>query len=150
MPADVFEEAPLGFDFSDNPRDFRPQMTRVGFAAALAGDAERLARVARSDQIHCSTPRAAVKGAKVRPNRSRVQGAVFKARRQEGRDSSFPFHETDGSSCWVSDSQPKIEPTVSGAEREDVGRCSHIQNACYCPYFFERMPLVSTTSLSDE
>ncbi|MDQ2712119.1 MAG: hypothetical protein M3Y72_22585 [Acidobacteriota bacterium] len=51
-----------------------------------------------SEDIHAATPGAAVEGSEVRPNRSRIEGAVFHARRQDSGGSNFPFNEADRSS----------------------------------------------------
>jgi hypothetical protein len=104
VSADVFEEGVLRFDFADDARDFRPEVARIFPPEPLSGDAERLAGIARNEAIHDATPRAAVEGAEIRPNRRRFKGAVRKARRQDAGRSSFPFHVTDASSCGISDS----------------------------------------------
>ena len=122
MTGDVFKEDPLGFAFGDDARDLRPEVARIAPAAPPSGDGERLARVARSEEIHDAAPRAAVEGAKVRPNRSRVQGAVCKTRRQEERSRRFDFHVADRASARQSESESKGEAGVTGAEREDAGR----------------------------
>jgi hypothetical protein len=120
MAGDVLEEAPFRLDFADDARDVRPEVARVFAPELLAGDAERLTRVAARDEIHDATPRLAVKGAKVRPNRCWVQPAVFNARRQDGRDSSFPFQEHDGARAWLSHSECEVEASISGTEGQHV------------------------------
>jgi hypothetical protein len=62
MVGDVFEEHELGVGLSDDAGDVRPEVSGVVSAAHLAGDAERLARVAANDAIHDATPRSAVEG----------------------------------------------------------------------------------------
>jgi hypothetical protein len=69
VPDDVLTEDPLRADFSDDPGDIRPKMARVCCAELFACRAERLARVARSEDIHAATPRSAVEGSQVRPER---------------------------------------------------------------------------------
>src|SRR5438270_1958171 len=100
VAGNVFEEDVFGLDFADDASDFRPEMARVFFGLPPACNAERLAWITGSEAIHAAAPRLAVEGAKVRPDRSRVEGAVFKTRCQDLSGSSFPFHVTDGASIW--------------------------------------------------
>lgn len=59
-----------------------PEVARVIHSAALASRAERLAGVSRNDEIHRSTPRVAIDGGNVTPDRRRVQVAFFHTRDQ--------------------------------------------------------------------
>jgi hypothetical protein len=65
MAADVFEEDFARLHFFDNSRDFGEEMPRIRFAEPSACNAEGLAGVACSEDIHASTPRAAVECSKV-------------------------------------------------------------------------------------
>ena len=51
MMGDILEEDEGRLDFVDDAGDMRPEMTRVVRAPALARDGERLARIARSDDV---------------------------------------------------------------------------------------------------
>jgi hypothetical protein len=62
MTGDVLEEAPSGLALPDHASDIWPKVALVGLAAAMAGQAEWLAGVAASDEIHDATPRASVEG----------------------------------------------------------------------------------------
>jgi hypothetical protein len=115
MCIDVLTEAPLGLHFPHDARDVRPEMARVFRPELLAGATERLARVAATEDIHETAPQLAIKRGNIRPNRSCVEGAVRKTRSQDLRNSSFPFHVTDGSSAWESQSQAKVDSAVTGA-----------------------------------
>ena len=84
MMGDILEEDEGRFDFADDAGDMRPEVARIVRAPALAGDGERLARIARSDDVHRAAPRAAVKGGKVVPDRRRIQGRVFHPRHEDG------------------------------------------------------------------
>jgi hypothetical protein len=71
-------------------------------AAALASDSGSLPGVAdvlagepASDEIHDATPRAAVEGRNITPDRSRSQGTILHARRQYRSRIGVPLHETD-------------------------------------------------------
>jgi len=58
----VLEEAPSGLALLNDSSHRGPQVTRVLVTETLAGDAERLTGVTASDDIHDSTPRAAIEG----------------------------------------------------------------------------------------
>lgn len=69
VPLDVFKEHPAGPAFADDPRDRGPQMAGVVLAAPLAGRRERLAGISRRQDIHNATPRSAVEGFNIVPDR---------------------------------------------------------------------------------
>ena len=77
MMGDVLEEDEGRFAFADDPRDVRPEVPRVGRAAPLARHAERLARIARAEDVHRAAPWAAIEGGNVVPDRRAIQGRVF-------------------------------------------------------------------------
>jgi hypothetical protein len=81
MMGDILDEHEGRFGLSDDPGDMRPEVARIVRAPALARDGERLARIARSDDVHRAAPRAAVEGGNVVPDRCPIQGRVFRATR---------------------------------------------------------------------
>jgi hypothetical protein len=115
MAPDVFKEHFGRFALADDARDVRPEMPRVFLSEPLAGDRERLARVARNDAIHEATPRAAVEGFKIRPQRSGFERSVRKTRRQDAGSADFPCHVSDRARFRASDSQSEAHAAVSGA-----------------------------------
>ena len=103
----------------------RPEVARVVGTPALARDRERLARIARSDDVHRAAPRAAVEGGDVVPDRRAIQGRVFHPRHESGCGVGFPFdmaHSTISGEC---DGESKVESTCAGAEGE-------AEEACVC------------------
>lgn len=65
-------------------------------ASAPACDADVLAREARNEAVHASTPRWAVEGEQVRPDRCRIKGSRFhKAGKLRGCR-GFPLHVANG------------------------------------------------------
>ncbi len=98
MSADVLTEDEPGAGLGGDAGDVGPQVAGVIDAEALAGVAEGLTRVACSEDIHCSTPRAAVEGGNVSPDRRRIQGSVFHTRSQYRGCIGFPFDVTDDAS----------------------------------------------------
>lgn len=115
MAGDILEETEPGLAFGDDAGDVRPEVARVGDAAALSGHAERLARVAARANIHDSTPRAAVECGKVRPDRSRGQISRFHARDQERGGRAFPLHETDAGVSGQGEVEGKVKAARAAA-----------------------------------
>lgn len=62
VPADVFEEERPRAGLDGDAPDDGPEVARVTDAASLAGEGERLTRIARNDEIHASTEASAVEG----------------------------------------------------------------------------------------
>jgi len=118
MMGDILEEDEGRFSLSDDAGDMGPEVAGIVRALALASHAERLARVARSDDVHSITPRAAVEGGNVVPERRRRQGLVLHPRHEDGRGISVPFDMTDSSISGAGDVEAELEPTGARAERE--------------------------------
>ena len=78
---DVFEEDEGGADLFDDPDELGPERPVVVVAFLSAGERVGLARDACRDEIHRSTPRAAVEAADVRPDGKGFQEALFLADR---------------------------------------------------------------------
>ena len=91
MMGDILEEDEGRFDLADDAGDMRPEVARIVRASALARDGERLARIARSDDVHRAAPRAAIEGSNVVPDNSLIQGRVFHPRHDNGRGEGVPL-----------------------------------------------------------
>jgi hypothetical protein len=97
---DVFHEDEAGSYLAHDPSEVRPEARPLPVdALALPGVADVLAGEAASDEIHDSTPRAAVKGGDIRPHRARSQPTFFHLADQSGSGESFPLHEHDRASA---------------------------------------------------
>lgn len=118
MMGDVFEEHEGRLDLSDDPLDMRPEVARVVRAPAFTRDGERLARIARSDDVHSAAPWAAVEGSNVVPDRCRIQGRLFHPRHENGRGVGFPFDMAHSSISGQGDGEPEVQPACTGTERE--------------------------------
>jgi hypothetical protein len=118
MMGDILKEDEGRLDFTDDAGDMRPEVARVVRAPALARDGERLARIARSDDVHRVAPRAAVEGGNVVPDRCRIQGRVFHPRHEDGRGIGVPLDITHSAISGEREVQPEVEPAGAGAERE--------------------------------
>jgi hypothetical protein len=75
MMGDILEEDEGRFDLADDAGYMGPEVARVVRAPAFARDGERLARIARSDDVHRAAPRAAVEGGNVVPDNSLIRDA---------------------------------------------------------------------------
>jgi len=123
MMGDILEEDEGRFDLADDAGDMRPEVARVVRAPALASDRERLARIARSDDVHRAAPRAAVEGSNIVPDRSPIQGRVFHPRHENGRSVGFPFDMAHSSISGQGDGESEVDATSAGAEREAMEAC---------------------------
>lgn len=120
MGVHVFEEDLPRLDFADDAGDVGPEVPRVFFCELLPGATERLARVARAEDIRLSAIWPAVECLNVAPNVRRSQGAVLKTRNQLAGDRDFPFHVTERLNLSESKGKSKSDAAVSGAEFDDV------------------------------
>jgi hypothetical protein len=113
---DVLAKDPLRVDLGDDPRDVRPEVPGVGLAEPFAREAERLARVAGSEDIHTAAPRSAVEGAHVRPDRSIIQGLVRHPGHESGRSMCVPLDEANSPVSGFGDGESQLQAARSGAE----------------------------------
>jgi hypothetical protein len=115
MMGDILEEDEGRLDLADDAGDMRPQVARVLGTPALARDGERLTRIARCDDIHRATPRAAVEGSNVVPDNSLIQGRVFHPRHESGCGVGFPFDMAHSTISGDGDGEPEVETARAGA-----------------------------------
>jgi len=132
MMGDILEEDEGRFDLTDDAGDMRPEVPRVVRAAALARDGERLARIARSDDVHRAAPWAAVEGGNIVPDRRVIQGRVFHPRHESGCGVGFPFDMAHSSISGQGDGEPEVDATGAGAERQAEEACAacSVRQAC--------------------
>lgn len=116
VAGDVLKEHPLGLDLDDDPVDVGPEVARIVGPASLPGDGEWLAGVSRKEEIHCSTPSAAVEGSQIRPHRRWSQAFLVHACCQDFAARGFDLHVADRSSAWKSEVYAEIEPSDTGTE----------------------------------
>ena len=123
MMGDILEEDERRFDLADDAGDMRPEVAWVIRAPAFARDGERLARIARSDDVHRAAPRAAVEGSNIVPDNSLIQGRVFHPRHESGCGEGFPFDMAHSTISGDGDGEPEVETTCAGTEREAEKAC---------------------------
>ena len=123
MMGDILEEDEGRLDLADDAGDMRPEVPQVICAPALARDRERLARIARSDDVHRAAPRAAVESGNVVPDRCAIQGRVFHPRHESGCGVGFPFDMAHSTISGDGDGEPEVETTCAGTKREAEEAC---------------------------
>jgi hypothetical protein len=123
MMGDIFEEHEGRLDLANDAGDMRPEMAWILGTEPSARDRERLARIARSDDIHRASPRAAVEGSNVVPDNSLIQGRVFHPRHERGCGEGFPFDMAHSTISGDGDGEPEVESASAGAEGEAEEAC---------------------------
>lgn len=112
----ILQEHEARDHLTDDSVDVRPEPTVIFQSSSKTGITERLAWKAGSDDIHLSTPRTAVEGFEVRPDRSLIQGLVFHPRHEYGRCVGFPLNVSHGSALHSGELESKLEASIAGAE----------------------------------
>ena len=118
MMGDIFEEDEGWLNLADDPGDMGPEVAGIVGTPALARHAERLARIARRDDIHRAAPRLAVEGGNVVPDNSLIQSLVRHPRHESGRSIGLPLDMAHSSISGQSEGEAEIDATGSGAQRE--------------------------------
>lgn len=120
MGSDIFEEDKARPRLDDDTPDGRPEVARVARSEALAGTAERLARIARSDEINRSAPRAAVEGSGIAPQSRLIHETRLHRCNQVRGGEGFPLHHADDASIWNCQLDGEVKSAAAGADGEDV------------------------------
>ena len=116
MMGDILEENEGRFDLDDDAGDMGPEVAWILGTEPSACDGERLARIARSDDVHRAAPRAAVEGSNIVPDNSLIQGRVFHPRHESGCGEGFPFDMAHSTISGDGDAKPEVEAASAGAE----------------------------------
>ncbi len=123
MMGDILEEHEGRLDLADDPGDMGPEVARVVGTPAPARDGERLARIARSEDVHRAAPWAAVEGGNIVPDNSLIQGRVFHPRHESGCGVGFPFDMAHSTISGDGDGKTEVETACAGAEGEAEKAC---------------------------
>jgi hypothetical protein len=92
---DVFQQRESWSHFAYDADGFRPEVSVVVFSLSLSCNAEGLAREARSNDIHASTPRLAVECSDVIPYRERFQMPFFLSSHKDFNAIRVDLNRTD-------------------------------------------------------
>lgn len=132
MMGDILEEDEGRLDLADDPGDMRPEVARVVCTPTLARNGKRLARIARSDDVHRAPPWAAVETGNIVPDNSLIQGRVFHPRHESGCGVGFPFDMAHSSISGQGDGESEVDATGAGAERQAEEACAacSVRQAC--------------------
>lgn len=114
VPGDVLDEGERRAALVDDASHFGPEVAFVALSEPLAGDAEWLTRVARSDEIHSATPCPAVEGSEIVGDRSAIQLRRRHPGHEDGCGEAVPLDVAHGAAvCGQADT--KLEPADPGA-----------------------------------
>jgi hypothetical protein len=116
MSADIFKEADWWFNFADESFNFWPEMSWVFFSKFFYCDTKWLAWISSSEAIHFATPRLAIEGSKICPNRCLIQDFVLHARFKDGTRKGFVLDVTDCSRFWNSQFESKLNSADSATQ----------------------------------
>jgi hypothetical protein len=118
MPWHVFKEAPLRLHLFDDAGDVWPEVPGVVFPLAGAAECEGLAGITGRDEMNAATPRFAIEGFEIVPNRSRIQGRVRHPRHESGCGETVSFDITHSSVSGFCEVKAKIKSCDTGAKAE--------------------------------
>ena len=96
----------------------RPEVSGILLPHSFACRRERLARIASSDDVNCSSKDVCWESFKVRENRSRIQPTLFHLRNQVCNDEGFDLHISDDSIVDSSVVKSSFDTTISAAKTE--------------------------------
>jgi hypothetical protein len=112
---DVLHEQDPGSNVAHNSLDRGPEPPFVGEAVLLPGHTEGLTREARCEYIHKATPRSAIEGVKVVPDRRWTKDPFLHSRDQIRGGKGFPLHVADGAVGIAEDEvEGELQPADPG------------------------------------
>lgn len=115
---DVLQEDESGSYVSHDPGNVWPEPSLIIRTELLACAAEWLAGETGSDEIHSATPRAAVEGCEIVPDRRLIQVRLFHTGDENGRCVAVPLNTSHGSYVDSGQTESELEASVSVAEAD--------------------------------
>lgn len=109
MTGDVLKEHQRRFGLGHDSGHMRPEVPGVFGASALAGDTERLARIAAMNDVNKSSPRAGVKDAEVSPDGSAVKDSIRHPGEEDFLAVRLDLDVADGAVLRDREVKPKIK-----------------------------------------
>ena len=92
----VFQEDDVGSNLAKDSCDVGPEPALILKSALIACHREGLTGESGSDEMNAATPRSAIEGDKVTPDRRRTKDPFVHSRDQIRGDKGFPLHVADG------------------------------------------------------
>jgi hypothetical protein len=121
MVRNVFKEEYGRVNFLNDAKYVGPEVSFVGFPKLCAGTAKRLARISTSEDMNFFTPRFAIEGFKVGPQRSRMKEPFLHSLDNTRGRIGFPFHPTGSSVGWsVQHLQSQLDSPDSGTKSQAI------------------------------
>jgi hypothetical protein len=118
---DVLEETIGGAGFLEDAEGFAPEPAFISFSRSPAGLTDGLAGGSTNDPIHRATPRPAIEGSGITPQRSRSQAALLHSLDQLAGDKRFPLDHADRASAGQGQPDAGVESAETGEEGQDPG-----------------------------
>lgn len=113
--ADIFDEYPMDFGFGDDPSSVWPEIAFVVGSGATSGERVGLTGYPANEAMNETTPRSAVEGPHIIPDRRRSQATFFHRRNQSCDAECFPLHISDRS-AWDGQFDAEIQSSDAGAQ----------------------------------
>ncbi len=114
MAADVLEEAPFWQNLRDDAPDAGPEVPGVAPPSPPPRPGKWLTGVTASDAIHLATPRPAVEGSNVRPDRGLIQGFLCHAADKDCGRKGFPLDITNAPGRRIRELDAELKPADPG------------------------------------
>jgi hypothetical protein len=111
----VLKEAVLRPNSPDDSRNMRPKVSWVGFPLSLACEAERLARVARKDEIKAASKSLCREGSQVRPQSLDSQATFRSLCLQVRHGVGFDLHCNDSQRVCQCAGKSELQAAVAAA-----------------------------------
>ncbi len=116
MSLDVFEKDRVRLAFVNDALDVREKVTGIFGTFSLSSIAEWLAGIAGSEEMNAATPRAAVEGSSIAPDRRVVQLSRVHTRRQDCGCKRFDLHSADEASVSQSELEGEVQSAGAGGK----------------------------------
>jgi hypothetical protein len=126
---DVFKKHPLASNLANDSHGFVEESASGSAFKARLLSCDRQIRAGETENCssHSATIESCWEGSNVTPDRCRIQGDVFHARRQDANRRKFDLHIAAATSLWSNESDGKVE-SADAAEETGIGRYIHIHS----------------------
>jgi hypothetical protein len=115
VPFHIFKEAVSGANNLNCPPHKWPEVSGVVGTGSFAGGTERLARVARNEDVHQVSKEFAWEAFTIRPDRKRVHASRFNFRDQIRVCVTFDLTSSDAAQIWDNSFKSEMIPSVAKA-----------------------------------
>lgn len=121
----VLQEHVVGSYFANDPGNVGPEVSFVGFAFLFSGNGERLAREARSNEVHQPTPSCSVETSQIGPYRRIVQETISDTLAKDSLAIFVNFDISNGSKTPYQMFKREREAADAATEIQEISRVTH-------------------------